>query len=129
LLQIIPPTALAIARSLKLDPPSADALYAPEINIRLGSWYLGQLLKRFGHPALAAAAYNAGPPAVSRWTKSKGTLPFDLFVEEIPYRETRGYVKQVIADHHVYHSLYGDPGKAPQLTLSVPQPAAEGVDF
>jgi soluble lytic murein transglycosylase len=51
----------------------------------------------------------------------------DLFVEEIPYKETRGYVKQVVADYLTYHSLYGQA--PPRLVLSVPAPRETGVRF
>lgn len=129
LMQIIPPTGVMIAKALEEPKPSPDALFAPSLNIRYGAWYLSALLTRFGHPALAAAAYNAGPGVVVKWAKEKKGLPLDLFVEEIPYRETRGYVKQVIADLHVYHSLYGKPGTAPKLALELPVPLAAGVAF
>ena len=88
------------------------------------------ILKRFAHPALAAAAYNAGPESAVKWVKDKGGLPLDLFVEEIPFRETRGYVKQVLADLYLYQSFYGDKDNLPQrLSLTVPTPASEGVGF
>ncbi|MFZ5468075.1 MAG: transglycosylase SLT domain-containing protein [Myxococcota bacterium] len=129
LMQLIPPTAKAIAQELSLPLPNPDELFSPELNITMASWYLSALLRRFGHPALSAAAYNAGPQAVVRWATEKGSLPLDLWVEEIPYKETRAYVKQVMADYDVYRSLYG--GKAPpsRLSLTVPAPLATGVSF
>lgn len=129
LMQIIPPTSNEIARALGETPPSPDALFSPSLNVRYGAWYLAALLERFGHPALAAAAYNAGPSAALKWVKEKKGLPLDLFVEEIPYKETRGYVKQVIADLHVYHSLYGEKVPPPKLELKLPTPLAAGVAF
>lgn len=126
LMQVIPPTATEVARRLQLEPPRPEELFAPELNLRLASWYLSALEKRFGHPALAAAAYNAGPAPVARWAQEKRELPLDLWVEEIPYKETRGYVKQVVADYYVYRALYA----APELRLSLAVPApGEGVDF
>ncbi|HSP77597.1 MAG TPA: transglycosylase SLT domain-containing protein, partial [Myxococcaceae bacterium] len=128
LMQVIPPTARAIAKQLSEPAPAPEELFKPSLNIRYGSWYLSRLMKRFSHPALAAAAYNAGPDAVLRWVEEKGALPLDLFVEEISYRETRGYVKQVLADLFLYQSFYG--AKAPQrLSLVVPRPTEEGVSF
>ncbi len=56
-------------------------------------------------------------------------LPLDLFVEMIPYKETRGYVKQVTADFHAYSALYGAADKQPKLSLAVPPAPAEGVRF
>ncbi len=126
LMQVIPPTAEAIARQLAIEVRSPAELFSPDLNLKLGSWYLSALLKRFQHPALSAAAYNAGPKPVARWAKEKKSLPLDLWVEEIPFRETRGYVKQVVADYFIYRRLYGG-GEAP-LPLTVPEPG-DGVDF
>jgi soluble lytic murein transglycosylase len=135
LMQLIPPTAAAIAKRLKLDPPTADGLLVPSLNVKLSSWYLAALVKRFSHPVLCAAAYNAGPTAVVRWMKTSGELPLDLFVERIPYKETRGYVKQVVADLFNYRELYGSAsheGKldaSAQLSLTLPAPSEDGVQF
>jgi len=129
LMQIIPPTARAIASELKATTPAPDDLYAPEINVRFGTWYLSALLDRMGHPALCAASYNAGPSAVSRWVAQRGLLPLDEWIEEIPFKETRGYVKQVLADYVVYQQLYGDAEAAPGVALSLPSPKASGVAF
>lgn len=135
LMQLIPPTASAIAKELKLPAPGQDALLAPDLNVKLSSWYLAALVKRFGHPVLCAAAYNAGPSAVLRWVKDSGKLPLDLFVERIPYKETRGYVKQVVADLYNYRALYGATGGelavqgGAHLSLTLPTPAEDGVQF
>ncbi|HEX5749066.1 MAG TPA: transglycosylase SLT domain-containing protein [Archangium sp.] len=129
LMQVIPPTARAIAKKLSEPEPAPAELFSPSLSIRYGSWYLSQLMKRFSHPALAAAAYNAGPDAAVKWVKEKGALPLDLFVEEIPFRETRGYVKQVLADLYLYQSFYGKEAATQRLSLTVPSPATEGVSF
>ena len=128
LMQVIPPTARAIAGVLKEPAPAPAELFSPSLSIRYGSWYLGQLMKRFSHPVLAAAAYNAGPGPTVKWVRERGSLPLDLFVEEIPFRETRGYVKQVVADLYLYQSFYGKEAPPP-LALTVPAPAVEGVTF
>ena len=127
LMQIIPPTAKAIALELKTTTPAPDDLYAPEINVRFGTWYLSALIDRMGHPALCAASYNAGPSAVSKWMAQRGLLPLDEWIEEIPYKETRGYVKQVTTDLFIYRQLYG--GQKTRLSMVVPQPGSSGVDF
>lgn len=129
LMQIIPPTARAIAKELNAPTPDPDELYAPAMNVRFGTWYLSALLKRLAHPALCAAAYNAGPNAVVKWLHQKPTLPLDEFIEEIPYKETRGYVKQVLADYFIYHALYGTPEARPSLSMSLPPPQDAGVTF
>lgn len=126
LMQIIPPTAKAICDELSLPPADAAELYAPDWNIRLGTWYLRALMTRLQHPTLVAAAYNGGPSAVARWAKERGAAPLDQWIEEIPFKETRGYVKQVTADLFIYRQLYGGPEGRLPLTVPVP---GKGVDF
>jgi soluble lytic murein transglycosylase len=127
LMQIIPPTAKAIAIELKAPTPAPDDLYAPEINVRFGTWYLSALIDRMGHPALCAASYNAGPSAVSKWMAQRGSLPLDEWIEEIPYKETRGYVKQVMADYVMYQQLYGGADENSRVLLSLPIPKTSGA--
>ncbi|MGB5298739.1 MAG: transglycosylase SLT domain-containing protein, partial [Thiogranum sp.] len=67
-------------------------------NIRLGSAYLNKLMKRYnGSPVLAAAAYNAGPHRVSRWLPTGKSMDASLWMERIPFKETRHYVRRVLA--------------------------------
>lgn len=127
LMQLIPPTARSIAQSLKIPPADDAELYAPEWNIRLGTWYLRALQLRLQHPTLVAAAYNGGPSSVVRWAKERGDEPLDQWVEEIPFKETRGYVKQVTTDLFIYRQLYGGPSQ--RLSLVVPKPGTTGVDY
>ncbi len=127
LMQMVPATARSIAAQLKVAVPDPDELFSPELNIRLASWYVAALQQRFGHPALVAAAYNAGPTVVLRWAKEIPQHQLDLWVETLPYKETRAYVKQVVADYLIYQRLYGDA--TPTLPLTLPSPLAEGVDF
>lgn len=109
LMQIIPVTAHRIAQARNLTPPSDAELTRPEINIDLAAWYLAQLLQQFdGNVALAAASYNAGPQAVFSWLEREPNQSTDLFVEDIPFRETRNYVKNVLRNLAVYEQLYGD---------------------
>jgi len=131
LMQIVPPTATQIARELSMRAPDADELYLPELNIQLAAWYLAALQKRFQHPVLVAAAYNAGPRPVLQWAREKGDLPLDLFVETMAYRETRGYVRQVVADLISYHALYEPKATAGavDLALALPKPLEAGVSF
>jgi soluble lytic murein transglycosylase len=127
LMQIIPPTASRIATELRRTLDSADALFAPGMNIDFGAWYLSALSKRFGHPALVAAAYNAGPAATVKWLGERGEVELDLFVETIPFKETRGYVKQVVADLLLYQQFYSSQPALLPLTLPAPRP--DGVAF
>ena len=81
---------------MKKQPPHPDALYAPALNIELATWYVAALNRRFGHPALVAAAYNAGGGRVRQWRGEWGDVPTDEYVERIPFKETREYVKRVM---------------------------------
>lgn len=108
LLQIMPKTGAEIAGSLGVKGFTTDRLFDPEINIGFSAFYVRGLLARFGgNEALAIASYNAGPEAVDRWLKQRGDLALDEFVEEIPYTETRRYVKRVLMSYGVYEALYG----------------------
>jgi soluble lytic murein transglycosylase-like protein len=125
LTQVMPATARQVAKSLGLRGFATSALWKPDVNIRIGSYYLGKMLKQFGHPGLAAAAYNAGPNAVSRWlTGAKGA--FDEFVEQIPFQETKGYVKRVLRSYAAYSYLY-EPPKEKALRVSLMLPAITGT--
>lgn len=108
LTQVMPATARQVARSIGLRTFDVEQLWDPATNIRLGSSYLGSMLRKFGHPGLAAAAYNAGPGAVARWLDAGPDRDFDVFVEEIPFSETRGYVKRVLRSYAAYRQLYGE---------------------
>ncbi len=132
LMQVVPPTAVQISKRLAVDAPAPDELFAADVNLRFAAWYLSQLIARFGHPALAAAAYNAGPGPVSRWLSERGELPLDLFVERIPYKETRAYVKQVVADYFTYHQLYEGAPKGPNgpgFNFTLPAAVEAGINF
>lgn len=106
LLQLLPSTARGLWREegkkIALVP---EDLFAPQLNARLGVRYLGRLVRAFsGQVAYALAAYNAGPGAVTRW-RSLGELPEDIFMEEIPYAETRQYVQRVLGYRQAYRKL------------------------
>jgi soluble lytic murein transglycosylase len=112
LMQLMPDTARITAQGTGLAFDEA-ALKTPDVSIALGTKLLHSLRNKYGHAALAAAGYNAGPGAVDRWQRS---LPaeFDLFVESIPYEETRGYVKRVLGSFYVYATLY-DTASLPEV--------------
>ncbi|TNE87731.1 MAG: outer membrane protein assembly factor BamD [Deltaproteobacteria bacterium] len=90
--QLMPPTAKQVAGWL--GRPVGD-LYDPVNNTQIGARYLDALHKQFGSPFLSLAAYNAGGGRVNQWLERHGNVPTDEYVERIPYRETRGYVKRV----------------------------------
>jgi soluble lytic murein transglycosylase len=119
LLQIIPPTAERIAAALHLDPARTDC-QNPAQAIRMGGYYLRQLLDTFGgNLVLATAAYNAGPSAVSRWLESGEELPLDVFAARIPFDETRGYVAHVLGNYARYAYIAGGTEALPELSLKI----------
>ncbi len=110
LMQLMPSTARQTARKQGIKHTTAD-LYSAEHNIVLGSHYLDELVEKFsGNRILAAAAYNAGPHRVNKWIQnSSRSLPFDVWIETIPYRETRGYVQNVLTFAVIYSFRMGKP--------------------
>jgi len=123
LMQLMPKTAKMVAKQMKLHD-GHQALFSPAVNIRLGSRYLADMKSRFGdHLALAAAAYNAGPHRVSQWLERTPFETSEIWVEAIPYNETRRYVQHVMAYTTVYEwrrqqQETGLPALTP-LTLSL----------
>lgn len=117
LMQLILPTAQRVARKLNL-PSTRAALQRPEVNIALGCRYLSMGMHRFGQLGIMTVpGYNAGPGAPARWIKERPTADFDLWVEQIPYRETRRYTKRVVQSMAAYASLYGEGLEASLLRL------------
>ncbi|MBF2053470.1 MAG: transglycosylase SLT domain-containing protein [Candidatus Sericytochromatia bacterium] len=109
LMQLMPATASYIAPKAGLNGFQLSQLTDPKINIRLGSYYLYEQLQRWrGNLLPMIASYNAGPNAVARWMQARGNLDKALFVEQIPYAETRRYVKQVLTHMYVYQTIYAD---------------------
>ena len=110
LMQLMPATARMTAARARLDRPSADALFDPHVNVRLGAHHFAALMQRFGgNRAVAAAAYNAGESRAARWLKGAEGTPTRVWIERIPFRETRDYVKGVIAFDCVYSRLLNTP--------------------
>jgi soluble lytic murein transglycosylase len=106
LMQLIVPTAREFARPVGL-PFDAQSLKRPRVNIALGCRALGKLTTSFPkNPLLAIPAYNAGPGRPSRWLRERPRMDFDLWVELIPFNETRRYTKRVLASRAAYAFLY-----------------------
>jgi soluble lytic murein transglycosylase len=106
LMQVMPATALKLARQLKVRYARAR-LTDPGYNLQLGSRYLANLIQGFGTPEAALAAYNAGEDRVEQWTAGQNYLEAAEFVESIPFTETREYVQIVIRNAEVYRQVYG----------------------
>jgi soluble lytic murein transglycosylase len=95
LMQMQPATAVAVARRWHFAVPSRDALFDPVIAVPLGAAYVRELLDRYGNQLdLTLAAYNAGPVSVARWLPAQ-PVDADVWIENIPYTETRGYVQHI----------------------------------
>ncbi len=107
LMQVMPRTAKHTARQYKLSYKNVSDLYAIDKNIAIGSSYLHKLMKSYdNNRVLAFAAYNAGPGRLSEWRKrSDGQLDVYAFIESIPFRETRGYVKNILMFENYYRDI------------------------
>lgn len=111
LMQLMPKTALYTAKKSGIKHAQKGQLLDAEHNMRLGSHYLNHLLEKFdGNRILAAAAYNAGPHRVNRWLSSEGKeRPVDIWIETIPFKETRHYVQNVLCFSVIYAYRLGIP--------------------
>ena len=111
LMQLLPRTARSMARSMRLRRPRYRDLLDSETNIRLGIRYLRQVQDRYdGHPVLATAAYNAGARNVRRWLPEAGNVAADVWIETVPFSETRNYLKRVLTYTVIYEQRLGkDP--------------------
>ena len=129
LMQVMRPTAKWVAQRMRMKNFSSARLHEPDLNAALGTYYLKHVLNQFdGSPVLAAAAYNAGPTRARLW---RGTAPVEgaIFVETIPFGETRDYVKKVMTNTVYYAAVLGTeptPLKA-RLGMVLPRRSSEGV--
>jgi len=114
LMQFIPATAVNTAKKLQIDDFTVEALFDPPTALRLGAKHLRELLDRFeGNVVSAVAAYNAGEAVVARWRRENPEADEADFVERIPYKETRRYVKKVLTAIDAYDRLGGEGGLWP----------------
>ena len=114
LMQLMPATARWVARKMGVKKFSWAKVNTVEVNAALGTYYLRQVLDDLnGHPILASAAYNAGPSRARKWM---GNQPLEgaVYIESIPFKETRNYVKKVMMNTLLYAAVYG--GKPGTLT-------------
>jgi soluble lytic murein transglycosylase len=125
LLQMLPVTGARIASVAGVARPD---LGNPAESIWFGAWYLGALSERFGGDFVrVAAAYDAGPAPVASWLE--GDRRFDEFVEEIPFRETRAYVKETLASLAAYRALYGSSDLRVAADSRIGAGPSTGVSF
>jgi soluble lytic murein transglycosylase len=104
LMQLLPQTASWIAKRDLTE----EELIDPLENIRIGVRYLEYLLSRFSSLQAVLAAYNGGPNNVAKWLTKRPNSPPDKFIEEIPFPETRLFVKKVIRSYNMYMEIYGE---------------------
>jgi soluble lytic murein transglycosylase len=126
LMQLMPETGKQVAREIRLPYSGLSTLTDPASNIRLGTAYLGQMAERYGgNRVLATAAYNAGPSRVDRWLPPAGTEDARIWIENIPYNETRNYVRRVLAAETIFH--WRLTGEIRRLSAELPQIEAASV--
>ena len=125
LLQMVPDTARRTARAFKRPRPTPDDLFDPNVGVVLGSAHLRELVDRFGGQTIVAlAAYNAGPNAAARWIPQQ-PVEADVWIENIPYNETRTYVQRIAWHNLVFNwRKSGEPQK-PDGWLSPVRPKPE----
>ncbi len=108
IMQIMPATGRLIASSMGENFRSSNVLLSPETNIRFGTFYLKKRLDELqANPVLATAAYNAGVQRVRTWLPDEGSIPTDIWVENIPFFETRDYVEKVFTYKAIYQNRLG----------------------
>ena len=113
LMQMLPATAIAVARRWHLPPPRKDSLFDPPVALPLGAAYLRELLDRnSGRLTLALAAYNAGPTPVARWLPPK-SMDADIWIENVPYAETRAYIQHIL--EHIVAFAWVRDAEPPRL--------------
>jgi soluble lytic murein transglycosylase len=114
LMQLMPKTAESVAKELQLAISDPDELYQPELNLKLGTRYLNKIFRRLQeNPVLATAAYNAGPRRVVNWLPKQAQAA-DIWIETVPFRETREYLKHVLAYTVIYNYRLGEDPSRPQ---------------
>ena len=120
LMQLMPATGRQVAREIKLAYSGLDTLTDPDHNIRLGTSYLGSMAARYdGNHVLATAAYNAGPHRVDRWLPQSAVVDARVWIENIPFNETRKYVRRVMAAETIFH--WRMTGEMRRLSERLPQ--------
>jgi soluble lytic murein transglycosylase len=127
LMQLMPGTARWVAKQLTVPDYSPARIADVELNTQFGAFYFKYWQERLGRlPALAAAAYNAGPRRAQAWRPATGSLEGAIWVETIPFNETRDYVKRVLANTMLYTQALGRPyvGLTQRLGVVTPRDSA-----
>ncbi|MES2205834.1 MAG: transglycosylase SLT domain-containing protein [Pseudomonadota bacterium] len=114
LMQLMPATAREVAKKTGIEGSTLNALIDPAINIPMGTYYIRELMQRLGSPVRATAAYNAGAGRARAWQSTK-PLEGAIYIETIPFNETREYVKRVLSNWYFYHRVLANKSN---LTLT-----------
>ncbi len=126
LMQIMPETARWIARKLGIKGFEPRDMHSPDTNIKFGTYYLKHVQNQLdGSPVLATAAYNAGPGRAQRW-RTAGPMEAAIYIETIPFTETRDYVRKVMSNAMYYAARFGQPSTLLKDRLGV-IPARSGA--
>lgn len=121
MMQIMPATGRQLAREMRMPAPTPERLGTPEVNIQMGVYYLKQLQDQFnGNMILATASYNAGPHRAKAWQPKYGSMEGDIWVDTIPFRETRDYVKNILAYQAIYRHHLGYDVSLNQAMAAIP---------
>ena len=107
LMQLMPATAKEVAKRKNINLKEREEIFDPEINTKLGTSYLGTLAEKFQSELIyTAGGYNAGPHNMIKWINRWSGKSLDAFVEQIPFKETRNYVKRVYRSYKIYKQIY-----------------------
>jgi soluble lytic murein transglycosylase len=117
LMQMTPNTAIAVAKRWHLPVPDKDGTFDPPMDVQRGAAHLRDLLDRYGQLGLTLAAYNAGPIPVARWAPTR-PMDADVWIENIPYGETRNYVQRII--EHIVAFAWVRDSEPPRLATLLP---------
>lgn len=134
-IQIMPNTGELLAARLGEPLGDTDRLFDIDTNVRLAAYYLAELQRKFhGQAAMAYASYNGGPFNVERWLRAKADpggggqpLELDVFIAEIPFRETANYTRRVLEVQAAYSLLYR--GELPRWANTVDPEVEANIDF
>jgi soluble lytic murein transglycosylase len=119
LMQIMPATAKWVARKMGMRDYRTALIHETEVNLKLGTYYMKNILSSFDNNAvMASAAYNAGPSRARQWRAEK-PLEGAIYIETIPFDETRNYVKKVMSNTVYYSKLFDQPSVSLKLRLGI----------
>ncbi|HCK92487.1 MAG TPA: hypothetical protein DHW71_05850, partial [Gammaproteobacteria bacterium] len=126
---LMPATAQHVSRNIGIrSTPTRAQLLTPDFNIRLGASYLKELSDQFdGSIVMATAAYNAGPHRVKEWRPQDRAMPGDIWIDTIPFRETREYVKNIMTYQAIYKYRMGMVAKLSDDVRTVNPPNTKPI--